>query len=157
MSKLQSQVAEFMRLFGQKIEETPTVPSPNVVRLRANLVVEEVFEMLEAIWGTMPQWSMAQALIRDVIEGREPRVDLAKLADAFGDIDYVVEGGRQACGIEGGSVADAIHHSNMEKVGGQRRQDGKQGKPAQWTPPDIEAVLMKQTTGELPSLGKVLR
>jgi predicted HAD superfamily Cof-like phosphohydrolase len=144
MTRLQTQVAAFMREFNQPIAPAPSIPSKEVVALRARLVVEEVFEMMEALYGKMPEWDVAQALIRDVMRVRTPRVDLSKLADAFGDIDYVVEGARLAFGIEGGAVADAIHVSNMEKVGGQRRGDGKQLKPAQWQPPDVAGILAGQ-------------
>ena len=145
MSKLQLQVAEFMRLFDQTIEPAPTVPSRQAIALRARLIVEETFELLEALYGAgLPEWSIAQKLVGDVVFTRDPRVDLAAFAGACGDLDYVVEGARLAFGIDGGPIADAIHKANMAKVGGEVR-DGKRLKPAQWTPPDIEGELVKQT------------
>jgi len=152
MSKLQSQVISFMQLFNQKIEPVPTIPEAGVVRLRVMLVVEEALELLEACFGQVPEKLLIEELVRNTMNAREPKVDLAAVADALGDLDYVSEGARLAFGIEGESVADAIHASNLEKVGGKVLEGGKVGKPKQWTPPDIEGILFKQNSGELPTV-----
>jgi predicted HAD superfamily Cof-like phosphohydrolase len=149
---LQSQVIEFHKLFGQAIEPVPTIPSRKVVALRVMLVIEEALEFLESCVGSVPEKLLIEEMVRNVLNVREPKVDLAGVADALGDLDYVVEGSRLAFGIDGESIADAIHASNIEKIGGKLRQDGKQGKPSNWTPPDIEGVLFKQNSGELPSV-----
>ena len=41
-------------------------------------------------------------------------------------------------------VADEIQRTNMAKVGGPVREDGKRLKPPGWQPPDIEGELKKQ-------------
>ena len=156
MSKLQSQVIAFHKLFGQDIAPSPSVPSKKVIDLRVRLIAEEAFEIFEALYGSYPEWEMCQSLIANVLLTKEPRVDLAKLADGFGDLDYVVEGARLAFGIDGESVADAIHAANVAKVGGKISETGKRLKPLQWQLPDIEGVLQKQATGELPNVGQRL-
>lgn len=158
-SKLQSQVAAFMKEGGQSIEPVPTIPSRKTVALRVNLVIEEAVELLEACYGQLPEKQIIIEMVRNVTLVREPRVDLAEAADAFGDLDFVSEGGRLAFGIEGESVADAIFEANMKKLDGKRVElvSGKIGKPSQWQKPDIEGVLFKQNSGGLPSVGDRLR
>ena len=147
MSKLQSQVREFMTAFGQHIESKPTVPSDDVVRLRARLVVEECFEMLEAMYNDDRLYWVEQDLMYMLRES-EVRVDMVELSDAFGDLDYVVEGSRLAFGIDGEPIADAIHASNMAKAGGYADEHGKWRKPADWKAPDILGELRKQGWAE---------
>lgn len=159
MSKLQSQVLEFMKLGGQTVEPVPTIPDRKTIALRVNLAIEEVLEFFEGCYGTMPEIMIVAEMIRNVTVVREPKPDLAKIADALGDTDYVIEGARLAFGIDGESVADAIHSSNLKKVEGKvaALASGKIGKPQQWQPPDIEGVLFKQNSGELPSVGDRLK
>jgi predicted HAD superfamily Cof-like phosphohydrolase len=157
MSKLQTQVAAFHRLFKSPIAPRPTIIEPARVALRASFVVEETFELLEALYGSLPEWAMCQEIVKNALKQRQPRVDLPKAVDALGDIDFFVEGTRLEFGVEGGSIADEIFRANMAKVGGEIRADGKQMKPKQWTPPDIEGVLRKQGAGELSCLEEKLR
>jgi predicted HAD superfamily Cof-like phosphohydrolase len=156
MSKLQRQVIAFHQLFNQPIEPVPTIPDRKVISLRVMLVVEEALEFVEACMGQVPEKMLIEEMIRNVLNQRQPKPDLAKIADALGDTDYVVEGARLAFGIDGESVADAIHEANMAKVGG-KVIEGKQMKPKQWTPPNIEGVLFKQNAGELLSVADRLR
>ncbi len=69
---------------------------------------------------------------------------MVEFADACGDLDYVIEGARLTLGINGKPVADEIHRTNLAKVGGPIRDDGKRLKPEGWTPPDIAGELRKQ-------------
>lgn len=146
MSDLQRQVGEFHHAFGHPIEETPTVPADERVRLRARLITEEYIETMRALFD----WPFGQAsdVLADNIESATVRVDLEQLADGLADLDYVVEGTRLECGIDGDPIALEVHRSNMAKKGGEKRPDGKTLKPAGWTPPDIAGELAKQTHGE---------
>lgn len=146
MTTLQEQVAEFHRTFDHPIASSPTIPADERVRLRMRIITEEFFEMMEAVYGRIdkPYWESLVAEVDDLIDQSTPDVDLSKLADALGDIDYVVEGCRLEFGIDGKPIADAIHAANMAKVGGGKRADGKHQKPEGWQPPDIEGELIKQ-------------
>ncbi len=147
-TKLASDVREFMRAFGQEVRETPGIPSDDVVRLRARLVVEECFEMLEAMFPESRPWfDEMRDEVFGMIRNSKPRVDLVELADALGDLDYVVEGARADCGLDGVPIADVIHASNLAKTGGPV-VDGKIKKPEGWSPPDILGELMKQGWSE---------
>ncbi len=146
MSQLQRQVAAFHRLHNVPIVLAgPAVPEDEkIIRLRASLIAEELFEVMKAFFGDRQELHIAKKLVGDAIATKIPRVSLPELADGFADLDYVVEGSRLAFGIDGDPVAAEVHRANMEKVGGQVRSDGKILKPKQWTPPDIERVLREQ-------------
>lgn len=169
MSPLQKQVIEFHQQFDHPILPTPQVPPPARTRVRMRLLFEELCEAFEAVGMAVP--NSVRGTMTTVIDESLIRVDLVKLADALGDLDYVSEGTRLECGIEGGGVADEIHRTNMNKrvvcaacggcgddhQGGKcptcrgkgrillRRADGKTLKPSGWTPPEIDRVLQMQT------------
>jgi len=149
---LRAQVLEFHRAFSHPIAETPVVIANTRVRFRANLIAEEFFEAMAAMFADGEgQNSMLDRLhyaLHEFMSDAPVKVDLPELADAFGDLDYVVEGSRLEFGIDGGPVAAAIHKANMAKLGPDgkpiRRADGKTLKPEGWTPPDIAGELRKQ-------------
>lgn len=146
MGKLREQVSALHRAIGHPIAESPKVPTDDRVRLRLRLIVEEMFEALEAAFRSPIDQKLvtAAALLVEAILQSRPDVDLPALADAFADIDYVVEGARLEFGIDGDPIADAVQTANMAKVSGEIREDGKRLKPPGWTPPDIEGELRKQ-------------
>jgi predicted HAD superfamily Cof-like phosphohydrolase len=171
MSKLREQVAEFHRVFEHPCVDRPSIPPDERVRFRLRFIVEEVFEALEATFGKDDRLDNAASHLESLIEERSISVDLPTLADAFADIDYVVEGARLEFGINGDPIADEVHRANMAKLTyekcaakgcgapncGQwnrvgeylhryalRRADGKTLKPADWRPPDIAGELRKQ-------------
>lgn len=156
MTTLREQVLEFHQAFDQPIVATPSVPADERVRLRAHLVAEEFFEMLAAMFDQatsttdMPVRGLlleAKARADLFIRCARVVVDLPELADAFADIDYVVEGSRIEFGIDGAPVAAEVHRTNMAKLGGPTAPDGKKLKPPGWTPPDIEGCLNAQGWG----------
>ena len=73
-----------------------------------------------------------------------PPAGIPAFADALADLDYVIEGTRLEFGIDGWPIAQAVHKSNMAKVGSKVREDGKILKGPDWTPPDIAGELRKQ-------------
>ena len=141
-------VLEFHRTFmpEQTAAGGPQVPDERTVRLRLRLVFEEAFELLAAC-ASRPNAEHVEALQRNVMGeiGTIPLdVNLVGVADALADIDYVVEGTRLAFGIDGRPIAAEVHRSNMSKVGGRRREDGKWEKPPTYSPADIAGELRKQ-------------
>lgn len=143
-SKLRRQVTAFHQAFGVPVLDRPQVPSEERVRLRLRLVAEEFCELLSAA-GCPVASLRIDNLLRESIDQLEGAGDfnLVEFADALGDLDYVIEGTRAEMGIDGGPIADAIHASNMAKVGGPV-VNGKITKPQGWTPPDIAGLLKKQ-------------
>lgn len=145
MSKLRDQVTAFHQAFGVPVLDRPQVPSEERVRLRLNLIAEEFCELLEACGCDIDYLGDARRDIEDCIEEIWLKeASLPDIADALGDLDYVIEGTRLEFGIDGDPIADEIQRSNMAKVGGPVLPGGKIGKPADWTPPDIAGELKKQ-------------
>lgn len=142
---LRKQVTEFHTAMGQPVLGVPAVPDNDRVRLRLRLIAEEFFELLSAsLVGTAStKLAIAKSDVMHAIAG-SLCVDLPEFTDALADIDYVVEGTRLEFGIDGEPIAAEVHATNMAKVGGAVRPDGKIQKPDGWSPPDLAGLLRKQ-------------
>lgn len=70
-----------------------------------------------------------------------PAGDVVGAIDALCDLLYVTYGAAVALGIDIEPFFDEVHRSNMAKVGGTRRPDGKWLKPAGWQPPELARIL----------------
>lgn len=144
MTTIREQVMAFHDAMKQPILEVPAVPADERVRLRLRLVVEECFEFVDSCVDVdAPTTTIFNALLK-IIDTAPLKVDLPNVADALGDIDYVVEGSRLEFGISGAPIAAEIHRSNLMKIGGPTSPEGKKLKPPGWTPPDIIGELAKQ-------------
>ena len=123
MTREQQQVREFHRTFGLTINTTPTCPSAGDRQLREKLILEELQELIEA----------------------ETVVDVA---DALGDLLYVVLGAAVTYGIDLEPVFQEIHRSNMTKVwpGNEvkKNEDGKVMKPPTYSPANLKELVLKQ-------------
>jgi len=69
--------------------------------------------------------------------------DLPEIADALADLIYVTLGTAITYGIDLRPVWDEVQRANMAKVGGPKREDGKQLKPEGWEPPNIKKALQQ--------------
>lgn len=118
MSRLAEQVREFHEVYGCDIASEPTAGSLRLRAVRYRLIQEEVDEFYEAAY--VPD-------VPHLYDDYEP--DLVGMADALGDIAYVVYGAALAFGIDLDAVVDEIHRSNMSKLGADGkpiyRADGK--------------------------------
>lgn len=129
-------VREFHEKFGVPALGAPGVPSYERVRLRFELVREEYNELLNAMGcyecgpGTSTWW------VTDL-----DRVNLPETADAIADLIYVLVGTAHEFGIPLGHVWNAVHESNMAKVGGGTDAKGKIQKPPGWVAPDVAGIL----------------
>ena len=99
MSNFES-VKIFMQTFGQEVKNKPEYPNEKIVKLRYDLIDEELKELKEAI---------EKKSIKDV-------------ADALTDILYVTYGAGHAFGIDLDKCFTEVQNSNMSKL-------GKDGKP----------------------------
>ena len=123
MDKSQKQVKSFHEKYGLTTKGTPDLGTDVGVRiLRSNLIHEELAELNAALMSN----------------------DLVEVADALGDLLYVVYGAAVSFGIDMEPVFDEIHRTNMLKDGGGNRADGKVSKPADWQPPRIREILDAQ-------------
>jgi hypothetical protein len=119
--------------------------------LRCKLIAEESAEFTEACGFPMT----AQPWLHSVRPARDP--DWPEMIDALCDIIYVTMGAACAMGIDLDPFFDEVHRSNMAKVGGPVRDDGKRLKPAGWTPPDIAGVLARVIAGQQEEIDRVRR
>lgn len=117
MSEL-TDVLEFHRALGIPVEDTPALRRPE---LRASLIEEEARETVDAIRAG----------------------DLVEAVDGLCDLLCVVYGAALEFGVDLPACWDEVHRTNMAKVGGPVREDGKRLKPDGWTPPDIAGVLAR--------------
>lgn len=126
MIKAQEQVKEFHKTFGYTINNIPTLKISNKEKeLRIYLIKEELEEFETAINEN----------------------DIVEIADALGDLLYVVYGAAVTFGIDMEEISDEIHKSNMTKIEGHRREDGKWIKPDSYEAPKIKEIILKQLKG----------
>ncbi len=92
-------VKKFMEKFGQEVKKKAEFPSESIVRLRYNLIKEELDEFEEAV----------------------KEKNLKEVADSLTDILYVTYGAGHAFGINLDKCFDEVQRSNMSKLG----EDGK--------------------------------
>lgn len=120
----QTDVAIFMEACGQEVLREPSYMTGNFsqVELYVNLIREEFEELLE---------------------GHENK-DIIEVADACGDLIWVILGLANSLGIPMRSVWQEVASSNMSKtVEGKviKREDGKILKPDTYFPPNIQRAL----------------
>ena len=94
-----NKVKAFMNTYGQDVKEKAEFPENKIVRLRIDLIEEELNELKEAIKN------------KDIVE----------VADALTDILYVKYGSGHSFGVNLDECFDEVQRSNMSKLG----EDGK--------------------------------
>src|SRR5947199_6206587 len=122
MTDEQRMVAEFHRLFGIAIGTVPAAPDEATRSLRGNLIQEEFDELQEAF----------------------AQQDPSAIAKELADLLYVIYGTAVSCGIDLEPVFREVHRSNLSKVGGHKRADGKWVKPPGYSPARIQPILAAQ-------------
>lgn len=122
MYEAQKMVREFHREFDIHVAERPSVPDPKTMVLRERLIQEEFDELKEAMKAE----------------------NLPAIAKELADLLYVVYGTAVSYGIDMAPVFREVQRSNMSKVGGYKRDDGKWVKPPTYSPARIEPILESQ-------------
>lgn len=130
MTDEQAMVEEFHRKFEIAVQATPAEVSEETKRLRVRLIQEEFDELKE---------SMATG-------------DLPAVAKEMADLLYVVYGTAVSYGIDMGPVFREVHRSNLSKVGGYKRADGKWVKPPTYSPARVEPILAAQAESDIEAL-----
>ena len=115
-------VAKFHRAMDIPIPERPEAPTGERALLRMRLVAEEYRELMRAL----------------------ARRDLVGIADGICDLIYVAAGTAIEAGVDIRPIWREVHESNMRKLGGPRRADGKILKGPDWQPPDVAGLLREQ-------------
>lgn len=119
MHDAQAMVEAFHRLFDIVANPVPTAVGDDTRQLRIRLIQEEFNELREALESD----------------------DLTSVAKELADLLYVVYGTAVSYGIDMDPVFREVHRSNMSKVGGYKREDGKWVKPATYSPALIGPIL----------------
>lgn len=123
MEDAQAMVEAFHRMFDIVVQQTPALVDDGTRALRERLIHEEFEELKEAM----------------------AKDDLIGIAKEMADLLYVVYGTAVSYGIDMEPVFREVHRSNMTKVGGYKREDGKWVKPATYSPAVIEPILAEQS------------
>ena len=138
---IQADVEAFMRAIGLPLPKTPQSTDPATLQLRIDLITEEFDETVFAL-------TELQKLDQDHEPGRTSKAAelalLAEIADGIADLVYVAIGTASTLGIDMEPVWEEVQLSNMAKVNGPVRPDGKRLKPEGWQPPQIERVIREQ-------------
>ena len=87
-------VKKFMETFGQEVKKKAEFPSDKIVKLRYDLIKEELDEFEEAI----------------------KQKNLKEIADSLTDILYVTYGAGHAFGIDLDKCFNEVQNSNMSKL-----------------------------------------
>ena len=150
----QALVRDFHRKSGEPINDAPEPPDALQAVLRAKFILEEAFELAEALGVHIELTLSDDPYEGEVIEvyfgrlefcpsGRQP--DIAKAVDALRDLEYQIHGTELVLGVH--TATDEtfleVHRSNMEKQIVDSSPDGKALKPPGWKPPNIAGVLRK--------------
>ena len=94
-----SDVENFMITYGQEVNKKSKFPDKKIIKLRVDLIKEELQELEEAIKNN----------------------DIVEVADALTDILYVTYGAGHSFGINLDQCFKEVQRSNMSKLG----EDGK--------------------------------
>ena len=116
-------VKKFMEVFGQEVKTKPEFPSEKIVKLRYDLIKEELDEFDQALKDK----------------------DLKEIADALTDILYVTYGAGHAFGIDLDKCFDEVQRSNMSKLGNDGKpiynEHGKVMKGPKYFQPDLTKFI----------------
>lgn len=139
-------------LLVRQFHETYNLPivtdGPNAdrerIHMRMSLVAEEFSELVGAAYG-----KEARSLIEEAFQAAraadDHTRDTVEVADALGDLVYVIYGMALELGIPMGALLHEIQRSNLSKLGPDGkpiyREDGKVLKGDDFFPPNIPGVL----------------
>tara|TARA_B100001996_G_scaffold308514_1_gene250030 strand:- start:51 stop:422 length:372 start_codon:yes stop_codon:yes gene_type:complete len=116
-------VKKFMETFGQEVKTKAGFPSDKVVKLRYDLIKEELDEFAQAIKDK----------------------NLVEVADSLTDILYVTYGAGIAFGIDLDKCFDEVQRSNMSKLGEDGKpiynENGKVMKGPKYFQPDLKKFI----------------
>ena len=87
-------VKKFMKKFKQEVQLKPNLPDKKIIKLRIDLIKEELSELEDAI----------------------EKKNLEEIADALTDILYVTYGAGHAFGIDLDKCFEEVQKSNMSKL-----------------------------------------
>jgi predicted HAD superfamily Cof-like phosphohydrolase len=131
MNNEQNAVKDFHVVMGMEDNIVPTLVDGETAGLRIAVIAEEFNEFIEAVANE----------------------NLVEIADALGDLLYVVYGAANAYGLDMEPIFNEIHLSNMKKIDPETnkvryREDGKVLKPKGWQKPRLAPIIKAQQGGQ---------
>lgn len=121
MNRIQKKVLQFHKKYDMLVNKQPTIPDKDIIKLRLKLIKEEFKELKKAI----------------------KQKDIVEIADAIGDLEYVLHGAAISFGMDIAVIVEEIHNSNMTKSKN-KNSDGKiVGKAKGFKPPKLKPLLKK--------------
>ena len=112
-----------MQIFGQEVKDKAEFPEERIIKLRQNLIQEELDELKEAI----------------------KQKNLTEVADALTDILYVTYGAGHAFGINLDKCFEEVQSSNMSKLDNNGKpiynDQGKVMKGPNYFKPNLEKFI----------------
>jgi predicted HAD superfamily Cof-like phosphohydrolase len=116
-------VKKFMKTFGQEVKTKAGFPEEKIIKLRYDLIKEELDEFDKAI----------------------KEKNLKEIADSLTDILYVTYGAGHAFGIDLDKCFDEVQRSNMSKLGENGKpiynEQGKVMKGPNYFEPDLNKFV----------------
>ena len=116
-------VKTFMQTFGQEVKTRAEFPKKKIIKLRYDLIKEELNELQNAM----------------------NTKNLKEIADALTDILYVTYGAGHAYGIDLDKCFSEVQRSNMSKLGEDRKpiynKKGKVMKGPQYFEPNLKQFI----------------
>ena len=116
-------VGKFMKTFGQEVKNKAKFPEEKIVKLRYDLIAEELEEFKIAL----------------------KERDIKEVADALTDILYVTYGAGHAFGIDLDKCFDEVQNSNMSKLDENNKpifnESGKVMKGPNYFKPDLSKFV----------------
>ena len=116
-------VKKFMQTFGQTVKTKAEFPEEKIIKLRQDLIAEELEELKLAI----------------------KEKNLVEVADALTDILYVTYGAGHAFGVNLDECFEEVQNSNMSKLGEDGKpiynESGKVMKGPKYFKPDLRKYL----------------
>lgn len=167
-------VRTFHKIFGHPAPQNlspEALADRKLAKLRVLLVAHELIELAQALaidldinymhasMGSLSGKELEQyCVVTDGLLLGSVQPNIVAVADALGDLDYVVNGAAIAYGINLPAITEEVHASNMSKLGsdGQPILDpgtNKVVKGPNYREPDIAGVLVAQEQGA-PQMGE---
>jgi predicted HAD superfamily Cof-like phosphohydrolase len=138
MKQEQEMVRQFHKKGGSLIKDYPELPDSKCGKLRLNLIGEEFVELANAL-GFYANFDPTDFCVESNWG------DIVDVADALGDLLYVILGTAVSCGINIEPIFHEIHRSNMTKfIDGSFREDGKYVKGTSYERANLEPIIRSQ-------------
>lgn len=128
-------IKTFMKLVGsQHTPEEITEPSLEIRKLRAELILEEAFETIEALgFEVCPTFGLLEL---------DQQFNMIEVIDGCCDISVVAIGTLISCGVPDALFLKEVDENNISKIQhGTIREDGKLIKHPDHKPPRIQEIL----------------